>query len=366
MRSVHLLRCLLAASAMLLLTACSDEPAPATETPRPVKLFTVADPSATQIREFPGRLKSPEEAQLSFRIGGELKRLLVREGQTVNAGELIAELDNTDHELRLKDRQATYELSRSQLERIKQLVDRQMVSRAEYEERQAQFNQAEAALNLARQDLTYTRLTAPFAGVVARSHVERFQVVQPNQAIITLFSGESMDVVFQLPENLVSSLRTTTAPETYKPKVRMENLPGIELDAVYKEHASQADPQTLTYQVTLSIQPPPGVVMLPGMSATVLVDFARLRTDDTLPLTVPVEAVFSPDTSGADRRQVWVIAEGENGLTVTARDVKVGQLTRNGIDIIEGLAPGEVIVAAGGAELAEGNRVRAWERERGL
>ena len=95
----------------------------------------------------------------------------MREGQTVKAGELIAELDNTDHELRLKDRQATYELSRSQLERIKQLVDRQMVSRAEYEERQAQFNQAEAALNLARQDLTYTRITAPFAGVVARSHV---------------------------------------------------------------------------------------------------------------------------------------------------------------------------------------------------
>lgn len=355
------------ASALFLLGGCSDAtPDSSSELPRPVKLHTVGDPSASQVREFPARLKAPEEAQMSFRTGGELSRLLVREGQQVKRGELIAELDNTDQQLRLNDRQATFDLTRSQLERMEQLVERQMVSRAEFDERRAQFNQAEAALNLARQDLAYTRLTAPFDGLVARTHVERFQVVQPNQPIITLYAGKAMDVVFQLPENLLASIRTNLRPTEYQPRVRMENLPGQEFPAVYKEHASQPDPQTLTYQVTLTIEPPTELVLLPGMSATVLVDFARLRQAQSGSVLVPVEAVFSPDTGTGAERQVWVVSEEDGQARVHARSVEVGRLSREGIEILAGLEPGEMIVAAGVSELSEGRAVRAWERERGL
>ena len=351
-----------------LLLACSPAPEPPSAIVRPVKVFTITDPLTEQQREFPARLKAPEEAQLSFRLGGQLQRLLVREGQKVERGELIAELDNTDYQLRLNDRQATYDLTRSQLERMTQLLDRQMVSRAEYEERQAQFNSAEAALNLARQELAYTRLVAPFSGTVARTHVERFQVVQANAPIATLYSGDSMDVIFQLPETLLSGLRADINPSDYRPTVRLENLPGVELEARYKEHSSQPDPKTLTYQVTLSMQPPEGLVLLPGMSASVQVDFAKISLIDELAMRVlvPVEAVFSPDSADASVRQVWVIEEQGNELQVTARDVTVGQLTHNGIEVLTGLTTGDRIVAAGGGELTEGQPVRIWERERGL
>lgn len=363
----HALTPVLLAAALALLAGCSDPDTPTVaEAPRPVKLHTVGDPMASQVREFPGRLKSPEEAQLSFRTGGELAQLRVREGQQVKRGELIAELDNTDQQLRLNDRQATFDLTRSQLDRMQQLVERQMVSRAEFDERQAQYNQAEAALNLARQDLAYTRLVAPFDGLVARTHVERYQVVQPNEPILTLYAGKSMDVVFQMPENLLATLRSGLRPTEYQPLVRMENFQGLEFPAVYKEHASQPDPQTLTYQVTLTIEPPEELVLLPGMSATVLVDFARLRQTQAGGVLVPVEAVFAPDSGSASDRQVWVVTEVDGQSRVQARRVEVGRLTRSGIEILSGLEPGEVIVVAGVGELAEGKAVRAWERERGL
>lgn len=349
-----------------LLSACSGSDAPATDTIRPVKLFAVADPLAQHLREFPGRLKAPEEAELSFRLGGELKELRVREGQLLQPGEAIAELDDTDVRLRLNDRQASYDLTRSQLERMQQLIERQMVSQAELDERRAQFNQAEAALNLARQELAYTRLSAPFAGRVARTHVERFQIVQPNQPIVTLYAGDSMDVVFQVPESLLSGLRADIDPGDIRPRVRIDSLPGIEIEALYKEHASQPDPKSLTYQVTLAMQPPQGLVLLPGMSATVLLDVAQVSQQAGMPLLVPVEAVFSPDAGGPEVRQVWIVSEHEGGLKVHAREVQVGQLTQNAIEILAGLEPGEQIVAAGGAELAEGQRVREWTRERGL
>lgn len=348
------------------LTGCSEPPAPIEQKPRPVKLFTVSDPGTERIREFPARLKAPEEAQLSFRLGGELQALKVHEGQEVKRGDLIAQLDDTDYRLKLSDRQASYDLTRSQLTRMEQLVDRQMVSQAEYDQRKAQFNSAEAALNLARQELAYTRITAPFDGVVARTHVEQFQVVQPNQPIATLYSGDSIDVVFQLPENLLSNLRRDLQPEELRSKVRLDNYPDALIDADYKEYASQPDPSTLAYDVTLSMPIPDNLVLLPGMSATVIVNFAEISRQSVVPIVVPVEAVFSPDTDSSEQRQVWVVSAQDDGLTVSARPVTVGQLTHDGIEILSGLAAGEQVVAAGGNELSEGQRVRPWIRERGL
>ncbi|MGB3595915.1 MAG: efflux RND transporter periplasmic adaptor subunit [Pseudomonas neustonica] len=351
---------------LALLSGCADEQPPAATQARPVKLFTVADPSSQRVREFPARLQAPEQAELSFRLGGELQALKVLEGQQVKKGELIALLDDTDYQLKVSDRQASYDLTQSQFARMQQLLEKQMVSRAEYDQRKAQFNSAEAALNLAKQELAYTRLTAPFPGIIARTHVEQYQVVQPNQPIATLYARESMDVVFQVPEGLLSSLRRDLIPADIHPRVRLDNLNGELVQAVYKEHASQPDPKTLTYDVTLSMPMPEGIVLLPGMSATVIIDFALLSRNGNIPIIVPVEAVFSPDTRDSSQQQVWVTEETDEGLQVVAREVEVGQLTHDGIEVTSGLEAGERVVAAGGAELQAGQRVRPWVRERGL
>lgn len=348
------------------LTGCQPAEQAAAELVRPVKVFTVQAPHEGMLREFPARLKAPEEAQLSFRLGGELRELRVREGEKVKAGQVLAELDDTDIRLRLSDREASFELSRAQLQRMRQLLERQAVSQSAFDERQAQFNSAEAALNLSRQELAYSRLSAPFTGLVARTHVERFQIVQPNQPIITLYAGDSMDVVFQLPESLLSSLRADLVPGDYQPQVRLDTLAGRILPAVYKEHSSQPDPRTLTYQVVLSMPLPEELVLLPGMSATVLVDFAGISRDAGRAIRVPVEAVFSPDSQSSAVQKVWVLHEEDEALRVSARQVQVGQLGQDGIEVLSGLQPGERIVAVGGSELSEGQRVRLWERERGL
>ncbi|HEC52806.1 hypothetical protein LCGC14_0091940 [marine sediment metagenome] len=366
-RVAHLTRItVLAIFCLAVISGCADEQPPAATEARPVKLFTVADPSSQRIREFPARLQAPEQAELSFRLGGQLQSLKVLEGQEVKKGELIALLDDTDYRLKVSDRQASYDLTHSQFTRMEQLLEKQMVSRAEYDQRKAQFNSAEAALNLAKQELAYTKLSAPFPGIIARTHVEQYQVVQPNQPIATLYARESMDVVFQVPEGLLSSLRRDLIPADIHPRVRLDNMHGELVEAIYKEHASQPDPATLTYDVTLSMPMPEGAVLLPGMSATVIIDFALLSRGGSLPIVVPVEAVFSPDTGERSQQQVWVTEETEGGLRVIARAVEVGQLTHDGIEITSGLKPGEQVVAAGGAELQAEQPVRPWVRERGL
>ncbi len=350
----------------LLLAGCDQPPAPQEQAPRLVKLFTVEDPASQRMREFPARLKATEEAELSFRIGGQLKSLEVLQGQRVKRGQLIASIEDTDQRLRVGDRQASFDLANAQFKRIAKLLERQMISRSEYDQRKAALDSANAALSLARQELDYTRILAPFDGVVANTHVDNFQVVQAKQPVATLQSGDTLDVLFQMPENLLTNLRSREDSIDYHPSVILDSLPGREFEAVYKEHTTQPDPRTLTYQVTLSMPRPEELTLLPGMSATVKVDFAQIaRTPDTR-LLVPVEAVFSADTGPASAKQVWVAREQDGALRLSARPIEVGKLTHNGIEVLSGLEPGEQIVAVGGSELEEGQAVRPWVRERGL
>ncbi|MDO9625979.1 MAG: efflux RND transporter periplasmic adaptor subunit [Pseudomonas sp.] len=350
----------------LLLSACGQPPAPQEQAPRLAKLFTVEDPAAQRLREFPARLKATEEAELSFRIGGQLKSLEVLQGQQVKRGQLIASIEDTDQRLRVRDRQASFDLANAQYQRIAKLLERQLISRSEHDQRKANRDSASAALSLALQELEYTRILAPFDGVVANTHVDNFQVVQAKQPIVTLQSGDSLDVLFQLPENLLTNLRSREDSLNYHPSVTLDSLPDREFEAVYKEHSTQPDPRTLTYQVTLSMPRPEELNLLPGMSATVRVDFAQLsRTPDNR-LLVPVEAVFSADAGPASAKQVWVVREQDGVLYLSGRAVEVGQLNRDSIEVLSGLEPGEQIVAVGGAELEEGQAIRPWVRERGL
>jgi RND family efflux transporter MFP subunit len=136
--------------------------------------------------------------------------------------------------------------------------------------------------------------------------------------------------------------------------------------AEYKEHETNADPATLTFKVTFSLPAPADLNVLPGMSATVIADLSGLFSEDTAVTLVPIEAVFSAEDEplDADRRQVWIV--DPDTMRTSRRDVKVGQLTGQDIAILEGLEPGELIVAAGVNAVQEGMWVREMERERGL
>lgn len=350
----------------LLLAACGKEEAPpAKEVVRPVKLATVEDLNTSLVREFPARIQATREAELSFRVSGELQQFPVLQGQRVKQGDLIASLDPSDYQLKVKDRQATYDLARAQFGRMAKLIERQMVSRAEYDQKKAEMDSAEAALRMAKQELDYTRLRAPYDGIIGATYTENFQVVQAKQAVAKIQSGNTLDAIFQVPENLLGSVREGNT--SYQPEVRLDNASSTVFKAKFKEFSTIPDPKTLSYQVTVSFEKPSTFTALPGMSATVIVDFARLYNSSKLPLIVPVEAVFSPDTGDADEQKVWIAKVDQQGtLRVSQRSVKVGQVSGKGVQILDGLEAGEQVVAAGGRELKEGAAVKPWVRERGL
>lgn len=354
---------------LVLASGCSrPEPPPLPELARPARIFTVEGPDALMIRSFPGEVRASDVADLAFRVGGEIIEFPASRGFEVKQGDLLARLDPSDYKAAVDQRRAEYDLSVAQFKRSAELIDRQLISQADYDQRLAMKKVSEANLVRAQHNLDYTHLFAPFDGVVARRLAEKHESVAPGQVILVIQTIKMIDVLVDVPESIIARVERTRADRDPRPvQVRFGSDTNRTFEAHYKEHETEADPATLTYKVTFSLPVPEDLNVLPGMSATVTSDLSSLYKQEMANLTlVPIEAVFSAEEEPLDSefKQVWAV--NPESMRASRRDVKVGQLTGNRISITEGLEEGEMIISAGVNAVEEGMWVRPMKRERGL
>ena len=235
------------------------------------------------------------------------------------------------------------------------------MSEAQFDQIESQRAVAKSNYETAKANLKYTELRAPFDGVIASLAVEAYENIQPKQPIVTLQINNAIDVSIQVPEKLFARVKKQT---DYEPMIRFDAAPEFQFRAHLKEWDSQADPATNTYEVVFTLPKPDNLNVLPGMTATVIVDMAQVLRSTITGMLVPTKAVF---TNGSNTEQppsyVWVVAED---MSVEKRKVVVGTATNDGLTIVSGLKEGETIVIAGVHQLREGQKVREWQRERGL
>jgi len=350
---------------ILFIAACDQKAPEATPQPRMVKVATVTDAGQAQQRVFPARIESGDATDLSFKRGGQIETLDIRQGTPVKQGQQLASLNAREAQQRVRDRQTSATLAQRQFDRFQTLAGRQAISKAEMDVQRATRDSANAALKIAQEELSQMTLTAPFAGTAASVQVRNHQVVSAGQPIVTLTRTDLLDVVFSIPENLFKTLDIRNAD--YRPVVKINSIPEREFSAVYKEHTGSSDSNTLTWQVILTMPRPDDFPAVGGVSGTVTVNLANLPAGaGRNALVVPVEAVFNPDNSPRNQPHVWVVkGEGDN-LQLEDRQVTVGQVTAQGVIVTEGLKAGERVVAAGVGELHAQQPVRVWTRERGL
>ncbi|MBJ7538977.1 efflux RND transporter periplasmic adaptor subunit [Marinomonas transparens] len=353
----------------LLLTGCSpddnDETAVTKEIIRPVKLLTIEQSNAINIRRFPAELKASEKADLAFRVGGQLMELNIVAGQHVKKGDLLAALDPTDFELKVELEKANQYLAQTQFKRIQTILKQGATTQSEYDSAKANLDQVNNALQTAKNQLKYTKLYAPFDGVIASVSTENFQYVSATQTLIHIQDINNLSVEFQIPDDLVVSIKS--AQTGYMPKIVVDVAPNEELYGAYKKHKTTPDQSTMAYDVTLNLirNGDRKNTLLPGMAANVDIDLGKLLGEKQH-FVVPVEAVIRHEdiNTGEANSAVWVFNKETN--KVESRKVELGTLQGNLIEIKSGLNIGDQVVAAGANNLNNTMQVRPWTRERGL
>ena len=362
MKRFYSFNALIITSLALVLTAgCSKKQEVETvEEVRPVKTIIVKAPDAGGIRNFPGRIDANRKAGLSFRISGKVQELLVKEGDLVAEGDTIAKLDPTDFQITVNDKKALFVRASNDYNRGKKLVKEGHISKMDYDKLESAFLSAQAELNLAKQQLVYTELKAPFSGTVARRYIQSFEEVQAKQLIITLNDNEILEVKFDLPENLILRIQRIEGISSMEQSAMKQKIPVValfqsqadkEYPLTFKEMSTKADASTQTFSITYTMPKPTNVIILPGMTATVKVDLSKvIERNDVFYL--PVSAVVA---DVALQGTVWIV--NEKTMQVEPISVKVGTMRGNSIEIKEGLDVGQRVVIAGVPFLYKGLKV---------
>lgn len=359
----------LAAILFFLLSGCEQDIAEEKKVVRPVRAMKVSDTVEFRQRAFPGIAKATQEVDLSFRVSGPLITYPVNIGDEVKQGEVIARIDPRDFEVKLNNVNGQLEKSLANAARAQSEFQREMRileqdpgatsqtavdrKKAARDQAVAEVNSLEASVAAAKDELSYTYLRAPFDGVVVNTYVENFEDVRQKEPIIRIVNNARIEMVINIPESLIA-----LAPQARNIEVEFDPFPGRKIPAEIKEIGKEASRTTRTYPVTLIMDQPEDINILPGMAGKVT---GEPDTEDINKLAtgrqVPVTSIFSPDD--IDKTYVWII--DEQIKQVSKREVTTGKLTDRGIMITEGLEQGEWIATAGVHHLREGMEVRILE-----
>jgi RND family efflux transporter MFP subunit len=331
------------------LPGCGVEDTPP-EPVRPVLSVVVADAAGLDGRRFPGQAKATQELNLAFEVPGRLIERPVEVGDRVELGQVLAELDPRDFAAALKSAEAELKRDQVNFERAEGMLAEDVISRAEYDRLEARRDIAEASVELAAKALADSVLRAPFSGTVAATYVENYENVRAKQEIMRLLDTSKIEMVIQIPESMISNTRYVRDIQ-----VRFDPFPETVLPASIKEVSNEASRTTRTYPVTLIMEPPEGVEILPGMAGEV---WGRVELPENLAesgIEVPTAAVFADDASDSEQSYVWVV--DEETRSVSRRPVKIVRFSALGV-LVQGVEPGERIVTAGVNSLREGQTVR--------
>lgn len=321
---------------------------------RTVRLETIDRDRDEGVRRFVGIVDALSTVDLAFQVGGRITRMPVQQGTIVPRGDLIAELDNTDYSLAVSEARVALDLSQLDYERNRRMLDSGAIPRATYDRAASDLEMRRLALSAAERNLAYTRLEAPFDALVTRRIVDSFTQVQAGTEVVRVQDVTELRVHISVPENLMAMLQT---PERFTVSAEISAYPGQVFPLSYREHATEADPVTQTYQVSFGLLRQDGINILPGMTATVMVQSG----DAFLPPRIDVPAA-ALDTADDGSFQVWVFNPADG--TVSARAVSVGALGTSRVVINDGLQAGEQVVTAGAHMLYEGMAVTPFRNAR--
>ena len=342
---------LAAAAAALLLAMLSGCGGPAHAAPTaeealvPVRTVAVqAGPVDRPIRAA-GLVATKDQWDLSFKVGGVLARLDVREGQRVRKGQVLARLDPTELSAGVRQAREGLEKARRDAARTARLAAAEVAPRIAAEDARTAEAMAEAQAAAAEFNLRQATLLAPDDGWVDQRLAEPGEVVAPGRPIVHL-SGQGRGFVVRAPladRDAMGLLPGAPA------QVTLDAAPDRPLAGRVSEIARAAGRGTGTFLVEIALDPQPGPALLSGLTAKV--EIAR-----TVPAAgaVPLGAVVDGD---GERGAVFTV---EGGVARRV-PVRIAFLQGERAVLAEGVRGGDRVVSEGAPRLAEGIRVKVVE-----
>jgi RND family efflux transporter MFP subunit len=303
----------------------------------PVSVVTVENREYQAFEEVVGTVESRQRAEIGPKVSARVERIRVSPGTRVKAGDLLVQLDDREIRARLDQAEATLEQANKDLERFTDLLRQDTVTQAEFDAVQARQRVAQAAKVEAETMLGYSRIIAPFDGVISRKLVEVGDLALPGRPLVVLEDPNALRFDADVPEALIPHVHEGDVLEV---SLSLAKAP---IAGRVSEVAPAADPQSRTFRVKLD---------LPANSGLRLGQFGRVAVpvEGNAALRVPASAVLR-------RGQLEIVFVVEDGIA-QMRLVKTGKRLGDEFELLSGVERGETVVARDTAALVDGQPVR--------
>jgi membrane fusion protein (multidrug efflux system) len=290
-----------------------------------------------------GTLSSRQSVMLRPEVSGRISRLGFGDGQRVRRGQLLVQLDNALQMAQLRQSEAQAGIANTNLQRNRELVAQNFVSQSVVDQSAAALEVALAQVALSKAQLERMRIVAPFDGVAGIRSVNIGDYVKDGADLVKIEDTSQVWVDFRLPERYLAQLKTGQAVE-----VAPDAMPGRTFRGQVDALDSQLDADGRSLLVRARLANPDGVLRS-GM-------FARTRTlfavrDNAL--VVPEEALVPQ----GGKQFLIKIVDGPQGKVSQRLEARLGARMPGKVEILDGVAEGELVVTAGQGRLLRGDKL---------
>ncbi|MEM6412886.1 MAG: efflux RND transporter periplasmic adaptor subunit [Pseudomonadota bacterium] len=324
-------------------------PFPALAQSKLVKLAEVEADQGLLERTFFGRVRAKQTIDLAFQVGGQIFELPVDEGQAIAEGDLIAQLDLEPFELTLALVETELADAEADFVRLSALAG-SAVSQVAIDDAETNAQIKRIEKRDAERSLRLATMTSPFDGIIAQRSVPNFTTISAGTPVVRLHDMSDLRVEIEVPEVLFQQAGTDPNVQLLAEFAASPKLYEME----FREVVAETNEVGQAFTITLGMEPPDDLFLLPGASATV---YARFTGQDA-PIIIPSSAVvFDPD--GSTYVMTFEPAGADAG-TVSRQAIEITPNSFGNVQVLSGLEPGMEIVAAGAALLEDGDAVERF------
>lgn len=326
---------LLLAAFALMVTACPGGQGGPPRRPTTVNVVTVELHHLTRTLAAVGSVESERMARLAAESSGRVVQVSIPQGEEVDEGHLLVQLDDSTERANLSIAQAVYELARKRLDRVRTLHMKNIVGQQELDEAIAAVKESEGRVAQARAAVDKTRITAPFAGRVGLSEVDPGDYLRVGDFVVRLTQVDPVTVRFSISERFLPRIAVGQPV-----KVIYGDCLG-QIEGTVKAIEPSVDMATRAVELKAEIPNPEGVLR-DGMSAIV-----RVQIDEGEGIVVPQQAVVRT----IQGPRIYIVTAEK---TAEIRKVRLGRYTTEWVEVVEGINAGETVITAGYQKLGPG------------
>ena len=304
--------------------------------PADVRVLAAESKSRAATEEEVGTVRAKLHAVIEAKVSGKIEQMLVVPGQVVTNGGLLAEIDAREIQAQYDQTAAVRQQAESDLKRATDLFQQKILSSSEYDSAQSKFRVAEAAASQAKTLLGYTKVIAPFNGVIMRKAADVGDLATPGKSLLEMEDPGHLRLEADVPEALLGKVKLGD-PLPVRVDALETNLTGV-----VSEIAPSADTGSRTFVVKLDLPPTSG--LRAGQFGRVAVPAGVISA-----LRVPTMALIQR----GQLELLFVVADGHAQLRI----VKTGKRVGNEVELVSGVDAGEKVVTEGADHLLDGQPV---------